>query len=95
MENKKTQSVTSTVPKAEPIIAPDVTQIEPAVATIVNASFVPQKVRVGIYSVAGSVGLVAGPVGLAIGGQVGIVLEAIGAGCIALVGGTALSHIGK
>lgn len=77
----------------EPVIAPNIDQIEPAALAIVKASFVPPKARAAIYSAAGVVAVVCLAIGPAVGGTVGEIIAGVGAGSAALSSGVALSHI--
>lgn len=79
------------------IVKPNASGITPAVAAVaaVAAPFIPAKIRAVIYSIAGTVSVIALALSPVLGGTVGVVLGIVGAAAAAVTTATALSHIGK
>lgn len=81
----------------KPIIEPDPSKIPDAVGIIEHAAepFIPAKLRARIYVIAGFVAVAAPAAAAVAGGIVGEVLAITGAAAAAIVGSTALAHVGK
>lgn len=81
----------------KPVIDPDLSKIPEVTGDIEKAvePFIPAKVRAGIYSVCGVIAVAATGAAEVVGGTVGEVLGIVGAAAAAVVGTTAISHIGK